>query len=135
MGVRIPQDDTREWDLRDFLCRDDPTDEGDWLAAHTPSYSTEQRLQCAVLLQAVADYRGQRAIIGDDSLAIQRDALRWFRSERDRGPFSFAAVCESLGLDADYVRERLDGSGADVRWKRSLGGACSVGRRNGRMRA
>jgi len=39
-----------------------------------------------------------------------RDALAWVAAGRNDWPFSFVALCEALGLDADSVRKRLLGA-------------------------
>ncbi len=61
----------------------------------------ERRLLAAVLFDAVLQL-GRRGSAG------AADAVRWIRNRDDDDmPFSFTAVCEGLGLDADYLARGL----------------------------
>jgi len=82
--------------------RDFPLDSDlfDSIAAST-SDLPERRLLAAVLFDAVL----QLARRGSAGAA---EAARWVRDrEDDNTPFSFNAVCEGLGLDADYLARGL----------------------------
>lgn len=59
----------------------------------------EKRLMLAVLEDAVTHYlRGP---------AFAPDTIAWFASEDTAWPYSFANLCDSLGLDRDAVRSAL----------------------------
>jgi len=60
----------------------------------------ERRLLAAVLFDAVLQL-SRRGSAG------AADAARWIRHHDDDTPFSFNAVCEGLGLDADYLARGL----------------------------
>ena len=61
----------------------------------------ERRLLAAVLFDAVLQF-ARRGSTG------AADAARWIRDrDEDDAPFSFSAVCEGLGLDADYLARGL----------------------------
>ncbi len=55
----------------------------------------EKRLMLAVLLDAILQLRR----LG----AGAAEAAAWFRGAGAGSPFSFASVCDSLGLDAGYL--------------------------------
>jgi hypothetical protein len=38
---------------------------------------------------------------------LQQEAREWIFESDDGGPFSFIGLCEALGIDAGYLRERL----------------------------
>jgi hypothetical protein len=58
----------------------------------------------ALMLAVFED--GIRSYLGTAKLAA-RDAEYWIFSPRRHSPFSFAVVCEILGLDPDAVRETV----------------------------
>lgn len=63
------------------------------------SLQPEKRLMLAVLEDAVTLYlRGP---------AFAPDAADWFASDDTSWPYSFANLCDSLGLDRDAVRSAL----------------------------
>jgi hypothetical protein len=57
-------------------------------------------LMLAVLEEGIRSYLGK-------SRVIAHEAEFWIYSHRQRSPFSFAVVCETLGLDPDAVRATL----------------------------
>ncbi len=66
----------------------------------------ERRLMLAVLIDAVRAV-GARAIGSPADLRLHREILKeraWFQSTERSGLFSFANVCDALGLNADYIR-------------------------------
>jgi len=69
--------------------------------------TSTQRMLLAVLNDALATYeRGLRA----DSLAdveAFEEVERWFASGETRWPFSYAKVCDGLGLDPSILRDTL----------------------------
>ena len=58
----------------------------------------------ALMLAVLED--GIRSYLGGSRIVAQ-DAEYWIYSHRRLSPFSFAVVCEVLGLDADAVRATL----------------------------
>ena len=70
------------------------------LAPPRPAWSWPQRLQAAVLAQALDDLTGRDA-------GLAADARRWFLAEADERPFDFRSVCTSLGLDPGAVRRAV----------------------------
>ena len=68
----------------------------------------EKRLQLAVLADAVATFR--RSVGGDRRRARHRlaEVDAWFASDAADGPFTFVAICDSLNIDAAYLRDGLE---------------------------
>ncbi len=70
----------------------------------------ERRLMLAVLIDAVRltrSLQAEEARVGELPLVKRRLLAReyqWFASKDRERPFAFQAICEALGLDADYVR-------------------------------
>jgi len=67
----------------------------------------EKRLQLAVLADAVAT---QARVIVDSTpraQALHAEVAEWFASDVADGPFSFIAICDSLGLEPGYIRRGL----------------------------
>jgi hypothetical protein len=67
----------------------------------------ERRLLCAMLLDAAACYCKYRCARDNNGRKLFREAERWIRSQEDRSPFSFRAVCGLLGLNAQQLRVSL----------------------------
>jgi len=59
----------------------------------------ERRLMLAVLIDAIRGLTADRP--ASPHLRSQR---AWLQSEDKSGPFSFANICDALGIDAGYVR-------------------------------
>ena len=71
------------------------------------TWSGEQRLMAAILLDALAVYSRPgvaRALGGGHVL---RQTQHWVRSNDRSSTFSFLRVCEALGLEPDVVRRHL----------------------------
>lgn len=64
----------------------------------------ERRLLVAMLERALLDAMGRA---GTGGPADTEDALAWFHSEADT-PFSFVWVAAQLGLDPDWLRDRVE---------------------------
>lgn len=62
----------------------------------------EARLRLAVVEQAIADARD--ASSGGAADRRRADALRWLCDTEQGWPYSFAALCEAFGWDAERVR-------------------------------
>jgi hypothetical protein len=92
----------------------------------------------ALMLAILED--GLRALLDSDQ-RVSEEAARWMSSRRDAWVFSFATVCQTLGLDPDAVRlaaRRM--KDANVSARQLIGrnrpnarrfGRVSVGRRSG----
>ena len=65
----------------------------------------ERRLMLAVLLDAIRILRKQRPRRRSRRAWYREHA--WLTSEERTGPFSFASICDALGLNATYVRRRV----------------------------
>lgn len=90
----------------------------------TTSFEACRSLWGAVLRQAVQDLLAE----SDDALRVNlrriysERARRWFRAE-ERGVGGFLWVCEVLGLDPDYIRDK-------VRWLMEAGERAQGGDRH-----
>ena len=76
-----------------------------WTALADPRSEPEKRLMVAVLEDAIAvlvagGYSAEREI-------LHREAEHWFASDERGAPFTFAAICDVLGLDVGRVRQAL----------------------------
>lgn len=71
------------------------------------SLCPEKRLMLAVLEEAVADFQRYVAAPGREAQRVFRDAETWFESEDTAWPYSFANICQALGLEVTYVRAGL----------------------------
>lgn len=67
----------------------------------------EMRLQLAVLADAVATHMRYTAATRTRGRRLFSEADEWFTSDVDDGPFSFVAICDSLGLEPAYLRTAL----------------------------
>ena len=72
------------------------------------------KLWVAVLEDGIRCFLGDGAHPDGDGVAwrsrrwrLQQEAREWIFEYDDGGPFSFTGLCESLGLSADYIREKL----------------------------
>ena len=62
--------------------------------------SPEQILQSAVMEQAIHDLRSQRADLREEAIT--------YLSQNDRsGPFTFATICDALGINQGAARRAL----------------------------
>ena len=67
----------------------------------------ERRLLCAMLLDAATCFCKHRNARDNNGRKLFREAESWIRSREDQSPFSFAAVCSVLGLNAHRLRVNL----------------------------
>ena len=67
----------------------------------------EKRLQLAVLEEAVLTFRRCAAARTTRARNLLNEVRAWVSSEDTSWPFAFQAICQSLNLDADYVRGGL----------------------------
>ena len=75
--------------------------------------SPERELMVAVLEEALADY--QRCWKARDKKGMERfaDAQAWILESNSEWIFSFINCCEALGIEPDYLRQRL------LRWNQA----------------
>jgi hypothetical protein len=102
----------------------------------------EKRLMLAVLEHAVATFLQCERARGLRGRRMQRELESWFGNTDMAWPFAFERICETLGLDAPYIRRGLARwrSGVDPRgrapsipFRRVTGGRHVIGlRRVGR---
>lgn len=77
----------------------------------------ETALIAAILEDAIHDYRKYRSARDPSGKERFREAEEWLMHQGNGWIFSFANVCEFLGLDPEYVRRGLretERSGSDV---------------------
>ena len=67
----------------------------------------ERRLLWAMLLDAATCFYKHRRARDNNGRKLFREAERWIRSREECSPFSFQAVCDVLGLNAQQVRVSL----------------------------
>jgi len=67
----------------------------------------EQRLMVAVLEDAIHVYCKESATPGRRNSWLFREAEEWIESGDHSRVFSFACICEVLGLDVEYIRRGL----------------------------
>jgi hypothetical protein len=76
--------------------------------AHIPAeerIARERRLRRAILIEAIRCLEGTSGSC--DRAHLRRQALNWLRGINSAFPFSFANICESLGLDPASVRREV----------------------------
>lgn len=71
------------------------------------SLRPEKRLMLAVLEEAVADYQKFVIAASREGRALFEEVEAWFASEDREWPFAFASICDSLGLEASWLRRGL----------------------------
>jgi len=69
--------------------------------------SPERSLALAVLWQAFFDLRKNRFAARRRHQRLYVEAYRWAASDDRSWPYSFASLCDLLGLDVEAVRTRL----------------------------
>jgi hypothetical protein len=67
----------------------------------------ERRLMLAVLQEAVDCYQENIFASSRKQEEAFKDAESWFFDNNHDWPFSFINICETCGLDPDYLRSRL----------------------------
>jgi len=72
-------------------------------------FEPETALIAAILEDAIHDYRKYRCARDAAGKERFREAEQWLMHDRNAWIFSFANVCEFLGLDPEYVRRGLRG--------------------------
>jgi hypothetical protein len=99
---------------RDHPLTDRGTDRPCWGVVHgrratregARAGAPERRLMLAVLMDAVHRCRCRRSNVREGGPGWRVEDA-WLRSEDRTWPFSFASICDYLGLDSTYLRHRL----------------------------
>jgi len=71
----------------------------------------EKQLLLAVLEDGINTFRDNIFAQGEKSKRFFKEAEEWITATDDDGVFSFAMICDTLGINAEYVRRGL------LRWK------------------
>lgn len=104
-----------DFHIRDVDSRLSVTFESDELAAHeyrrtfqrrTP-LEPERRLMLAVLDDAILCFQRYLHPKGGKEKKLHQHAVTWIFDPSDHGVFSFENICETCGLDPDYLRMGL----------------------------
>ncbi len=103
-----------------------------WLSggeARSTEYTGTKALMLAVLEDGIRSYLSP---VG----RIRSEAEYWVTASKQRSPFSFNVVCETLGLEAQAVREALERMRKkNLAPRQAIRRSRPNVRRNGRMRA
>ncbi len=95
-----------------------------WTGQGWHSVQPEKRLMAAVLEEAVS-LLVRISAKNRETREAATEAAEWFANDSRRHPFSFASICDVLGLEADSVRTavvRLQNDGSEfVRPRMSAG--------------
>ncbi|HXF77048.1 MAG TPA: hypothetical protein VNN13_13195 [Methylomirabilota bacterium] len=67
----------------------------------------EKKLMLAVLEDAIACYQKYAVARDGKGKSLFREAEEWVEDRSGEGIFSFNSICESLGLNPDYLRRGL----------------------------
>jgi hypothetical protein len=78
-------------------------------------FEPERRLMVAVLQQGVDDYLRHLAPRDDLEMQLWRDAAAWIEDNDSRWLYSFRRICDTLDIDADYLRGGLHAARARLR--------------------
>ena len=73
----------------------------------TQTFSSEQRLMLAVLIDAIKVLGESRGSPSPRKLKSFREASSWVFANGLTSPLSFDHVCDALGVDAERLRRRL----------------------------
>jgi hypothetical protein len=76
-----------------------------WEVRDDMRFEPEKKLMVAVLEEALATILGSGEAPSEARRQVAQEAWHWFASDDRSGPFTFATICDVLGLDADRVRE------------------------------
>jgi hypothetical protein len=75
----------------------------------------ERRLMLAVLAEAVGTFRRTAGAESRQDQRLFAETAHWFGSDDGGAPFAFANICDTLGLDAGYIRGGLKRWRSDAR--------------------
>jgi hypothetical protein len=95
--------------------------------SRSAQYTGTKALMLAILEDGIRSYLSPVA-------RIRNEAEYWVKTGRQRSPFCFTVVCETLGLEPDAVRTALERMRArNVSPRRALGRSRPNVRRTGRL--
>ena len=97
------------------------------LVGGTQTFSSEQRLMLAVLIDAINVLVDSRVLPNRRQRNSFNEASSWVFAERIISPLSFDHVCDALNVDAESLRRRLsellsEQSGTGLRLRLKAGG-------------
>ena len=67
----------------------------------------ERRLLLAVLEDGIRTFLKHARATHGRALNLRREAFTWLTTDDRRDVFAFENICESLGIDADRLRQRV----------------------------
>jgi hypothetical protein len=76
-------------------------------SAGTAQLQAEKRLQLAVLEDAVRTFHRLAGAERHRPGRLFAEVDDWFASDETDGPFTFVTICDTLGIDPDYIRGGL----------------------------
>lgn len=76
-------------------------------AALDASVQPEKRLMLAVLEEAVATFQRTARDPGRRGRRLHHEAADWFASADASWPYAYHNVCETLGIEAEWLRQGL----------------------------
>jgi hypothetical protein len=79
----------------------------DGLRRDNPETQAIKRLMLAVLVDAVRCFQTYADARGRAGRRMFSDAERWILDRKSDGPFAFQALCETLGIEPDRLRDGL----------------------------
>ncbi len=85
-----------------------PCQVGDALFQLGAGLQPEKRLQLAVLVDAITMFRRCAAAQTARARRLYAEADAWFASDAADDPFTFVTICDSLGIDASYIRRGVE---------------------------
>ena len=71
------------------------------------SLQPEKRLMLAVLEDGVGTFQKYAGVTGRRARRLFAEAEEWFASNDAEWPFTFVSICQSLGLEPEYIRRGL----------------------------
>ena len=80
-----------------------------WASQSDLRTEPEKRLMVAVLEEAMATLLNWSESSNAAARQLASEARQWIESDDRSGPFSFATICDVLGLDTSRVRTVIDG--------------------------
>jgi hypothetical protein len=89
------------------------------LACRESGASPQHRLMMAVLEHAVRCYQTRLNRPDRRSQRLFRETAQWFAANDATWPFSFEPICESLGIEPEYLRNGLE------RWRAAHAVVCA----------
>ena len=87
----------------------------------------EEKLLFAVLTSAIEDFQKYLDATNETGRKLFQEAEEWFLDQNSDSLFSFASICETLGLHPDYLRRGL------LSWKEAKRRDKSIQRRRANL--